>query len=114
MALGPELIEPANDPKPFEPKPLEPKPRAPATDATLTKPIGDEETVEQQIAALLSAWNKTSLCARRKFLTRIDQRIMTAHLARSVSRTPAGEGAAAADEDCGAGLPVMAAAPTSP
>jgi hypothetical protein len=112
VALGPHLIEPANDAKPLEPQPL-----APANDPTpmkQIKPFSDEETVEQQVAALLSAWDKTSLCARRKFLTRIDQRIMTAHLARSASRNPAGDGAAADDRDCAALLPAMAAPATSP
>jgi len=59
------LFEPASDPKP-------------------AKPPSDEETVELQIVALLSAWDRTSLRARREFLTRIDQRIMTAHRIRSV------------------------------
>jgi hypothetical protein len=111
-ALGPHLIEPANDSKP-----LEPKPRAPANDPTpmkQIKPFSDDETVEQQVAALLSAWDKTSLCARRKFLTRIDQRIMTAHLARSASRNPSGDGAAVHDRDCAALLPTTAAPATSP
>ena len=112
VALGPHLTEPANDSKPLEPKPL-----APANNPTpmkQIKPFSDEETVEQQIAALLSAWDKTSLCARRKFLTRIDQRIMTAHLARSAFRNPAGEEAAAADRDCAVPLPVTDAPATSP
>jgi hypothetical protein len=112
VTLGPHLTEPANDPKPLEPRPL-----APANEPTpmkKIKPFSDEETVEQQIAALLTAWDKTSLCARRKFLTRIDQRIMTAHLARSAFRNPADEGAAAVDRDCAVPLPVTDAPPTSP
>jgi hypothetical protein len=56
--------------------------------------MSDEEIVEQQIAALVSAWDKASLRARRKFLTRIDQRILTAHLTRPASRNPAGDAAA--------------------
>jgi hypothetical protein len=110
-ALGPHLIEPANDPKPLEPKPL-----APANDPApkkQIKPFSDEETVEQQIAALFSAWDKASLCARRKFLTRIDQRIMTAHLAGSASRSPAG-GEATVDRDRAALLPATASPTTSP
>jgi hypothetical protein len=106
VALGPHLTKPANDPNPLEPKPL-----APANDPApmkQIKPFSDEETVEQQIAALLSAWDKASLCARRKFLTRIDQRIMTAHLARAVSRNPAGDGAATDDEGRTALLPATA------
>lgn len=43
----------------------------------------DEETIERQISSLLAAWDKTSLCARREFLTRIDQRIMTTHWIRT-------------------------------
>ncbi len=96
MTLGSHLVEPANDPQPLEEKPL-----APAYDPTpmkQIKPFNDEETVELQIAALLSAWDKASLRARRKFLTRIDQRIMTAHLARSTSRSLAGDGTASDDE----------------
>jgi hypothetical protein len=111
-ALGPHLTEPANDSRPLEPKAL-----APANDPApmkQIKPFSDEETVEQQIAALLSAWDKASLRARRKFLTRIDQRIMTAHLARSASRSPAGDGAAANDRGCAALLPAMASPPASP
>jgi len=65
QAHGSSLFEPASDPKP-------------------AKPPSDEETVELQIVALLSAWDRTSLRARREFLTRIDQRIMTAHRIRSV------------------------------
>jgi hypothetical protein len=48
------------------------------------EPTSDEGAVEQQIAALMSAWNKASLRGRREFLTRIDQRILTAHRIRSV------------------------------
>jgi hypothetical protein len=74
--------EPAGTPEPITP---DKAPSDPAS-ATAVKPVGDEETIERQIAALISAWNKTSLCARREFLTRIDQRIMTTHRIRSVSR----------------------------
>jgi hypothetical protein len=48
-----------------DPKPLE--------------PTSDQEAIEQQVAALMSLWDKSSLGARRVFLTRIDQRILTAH-----------------------------------
>jgi hypothetical protein len=58
LTLWPKLVEPRSDPK-------------------LVKRTRDEEAIEQQITALMSAWDKTSLCARRKFLTRVDQRIMT-------------------------------------
>ncbi len=77
--------EPAGAPEPATPD------RTPSDPASVTavKPISDEEAIEQQIAALISAWNKTSLCARREFLTRIDQRIMTTHRIRSVSRQAA-------------------------
>jgi hypothetical protein len=51
--------------KDSEPKPLE--------------PTRDNEAIEQQVTALMSAWNKASLGARRSFLKRIDQRILTAH-----------------------------------
>ena len=73
---------PANDTKPV---PDEPKPVAPES---------DQETVERQIASLLVAWDKTSLCARREFLTRIDQRIMTTHWIRT-ARGELARGAAA-------------------
>ena len=65
--------------------------KAPGDPAPVTavKPVSDEEAIERQIAALISAWNQTSLCARREFLTRIDQRIMTTHRIRSVSRQAA-------------------------
>jgi hypothetical protein len=46
-----------------EPKPLE--------------PTSDQEAIDQQVAALMSAWNKASLGARKAFLKRIDQRILT-------------------------------------
>ena len=39
----------------------------------------DQEAIEQQVAALMSAWNRASLGARRAFLKSIDQRILTAH-----------------------------------
>jgi hypothetical protein len=62
---------PANDLRPLT---EEPKPVAPES---------DQEAIERQIAALLAAWDRTSLCARREFLTRIDQRIMTTHWIRT-------------------------------
>jgi hypothetical protein len=89
LLLEPKLVQPANDPTPIEPTQV-----GPTGDATQVKPISDEETIELQIAALISAWDKTSLCARRAFLTRIDQRIMTTHLIRSASRQAASDGAA--------------------
>jgi hypothetical protein len=73
--------EPAGAPEPATPD------ETPSDPASAT--ACDEETIERQIAALISAWNKTSLCARREFLTRIDQRIMTTHRIRSVSRQAA-------------------------
>jgi hypothetical protein len=80
--LEPGPVQAANDSKPVEhahgSRPLEP-----AGDPKPVKPPNDEETVERQIAALLSAWDRTSLRARREFLTRIDQRIMTTHRIRS-------------------------------
>jgi hypothetical protein len=54
----------------------------------------DHETIERQITSLLAAWDMTSLCARREFLTRIDQRIMTTHWIRT-ARGQLGKGAAA-------------------
>jgi hypothetical protein len=63
---------PANDIRLVLPE--EPKPVAPES---------DREAIERQITSLLAAWDKTSLCARREFLTRIDQRIMTTHWIRS-------------------------------
>ena len=103
LTLGPELLEPANDPTPVEP----------TSDSRPLKPVSDEETIELQIAALISAWDKTSLCARRVFLTRIDQRIMTTHLMRSASRNPARDGAAV-DRDCATLIPVTDAPAASP
>jgi hypothetical protein len=61
---------PANDTRPVVPQELE-------------APESAEEAIERQISSLLAAWDKTSLCARREFLTRIDQRIMTTHWIRS-------------------------------
>jgi hypothetical protein len=57
-------------------------------------PESDQETIERQIASLLVAWDRTSLRARREFLTRIDQRIMTAHWIRT-ARGGLAKGAAA-------------------
>jgi hypothetical protein len=89
--IGPAPIQAANDSTPVEQahgsRPLEL-----ASDPKPVKPPNDEETVELQIAALLSAWDRTSLRARREFLTRIDQRIMTAHRIRSA---PANSGSEA-------------------
>jgi len=48
-----------------EPKPLE--------------PTSGREAIEQQVAALMSAWNGASLGARGAFLKCIDQRILSAH-----------------------------------
>jgi hypothetical protein len=62
---------PANDIRPVVPQELE------------AAPESAEEAIERQISSLLAAWDKTSLCARREFLTRIDQRIMTTHWIRS-------------------------------
>ncbi len=91
--LGSRPVQAANDSKPVEqahgPRPLEP-----AGEPRSVKPPNDEETVERQIAALLSAWDRTSLRARREFLTRIDQRIMTAHRIRSAHANSGSEGAA--------------------
>jgi hypothetical protein len=122
--LEPKLVQPANDATPAEPTPAEPTPAGPTSDAIPVagptgdaipvKPTSDEETIELQIAALISAWDKTSLCARRVFLTRIDQRIMTTHLIRSASRNPARDGAAAVDRDCATLLPVTDAPAASP
>ena len=84
--LEPRLVQPANDPTPIEP-PSGAVLIKPTSDAMPVKPTSDQEAIELQIAALISAWDKTSLCARRVFLTRIDQRIMTAHLARSVAQS---------------------------
>jgi hypothetical protein len=49
------------------------------SEAKPVEPTSDQEAIEQQVAALMSVWNKASLGARRVFLTRIDQRILTAH-----------------------------------
>jgi hypothetical protein len=85
-----KLVEAARDSRPVEPA-TDPKP---AIDPKSAKPPSDDDTVELQIAALLSAWDKTSLRARRAFLTRIDQRIMTTLRIRSVHPSPGGEAAA--------------------
>jgi hypothetical protein len=99
MAFDPRPVEAANDSKPLEAprdsRPVEPSadPK-PAIDPKPAKSPSDEDTVELQIAALLSAWDKTSLRARRAFLTRIDQRIMTTLRIRSVPPGSGGEAAA--------------------
>jgi hypothetical protein len=62
---------PANDTRPVSSEELKPVAES------------DQETVERQIVSLLAAWDRTSLCARREFLTRIDQRIMTTHWIRT-------------------------------
>jgi hypothetical protein len=91
--LGPAPIRAANDSKPIEQAhgsmPLEP-----AGNPKPVKPPNDEETVELQIAALVSAWDRTSLRARREFLTRIDQRILTTHRIRSPHANSESEAAA--------------------
>lgn len=74
---------PANDTRPVSPAELKP-----------VAPESDEETIERQITTLLAAWDRTSLCARREFLTRIDQRIMTTHWIRT-ARGELAKGAAA-------------------
>jgi hypothetical protein len=74
---------PANDTGPVAPE--EAKPAAPES---------DQEAIERQIGSLVAAWDKTSLCARREFLLRIDQRIMTTHWIRT-ARGQLAKGAAA-------------------
>jgi hypothetical protein len=74
---------PANDTRPVAPEQARP-----------VAPESDQETIERQITSLLSAWDKTSLCARREFLIRIDQRIMTTHWIRT-ARGQLAKGAAA-------------------
>jgi hypothetical protein len=72
----------------------------PANDTTVPEapkpvaPESEQETIERQIVSLLAAWDQTSLCARREFLTRIDQRIMTTHWIRT-ARGQLAKGAAA-------------------
>jgi hypothetical protein len=92
-AFDPRPVEAANDSKPLE-TPRDSRPAEPAIDPKPAKPPSDVATVELQIAALLSAWDKTSLRARRAFLTRIDQRIMTTLRIRSVPPGSGGEAAA--------------------
>jgi hypothetical protein len=72
---------PANDTRPVSPE-------------ESVAPESDQEIVERQITSLLAAWDGTSLCARREFLTRIDQRIMTTHWIRT-ARGQLAKGAAA-------------------
>jgi hypothetical protein len=91
--LEPGAIQAANDSTPVGPV-RESTPLESADDPKPTKPPNDKDTVELQIAALLSEWNKTSLCARREFLNRIDQRIMTTHRIKSAHTTSADEAAA--------------------
>jgi hypothetical protein len=106
VTLSPDALRPANDATPLK---LANDPAlGPASDPTPARVLSDEEIVEQQIAALISAWDKTSLRARRKFLTRIDQRIMTAHLMRAGSGSPA---AAAAAFDPGGAAAAAVVAP---
>jgi hypothetical protein len=71
-----------------------------ASDSKPVKSASDEGTVELQIAALLSAWDKTSLCARRAFLTRIDQRMITTHRIRSASANDGGTQVAPSRTGC--------------
>jgi hypothetical protein len=92
-AFDPRPVEAANDSKPLE-APRDSRPVEPAADPKPAKPPSDEATVELQIAALLSAWDKTSLRARRAFLTRIDQRIMTTLRIKSVPPGSGGEAVA--------------------
>jgi hypothetical protein len=92
-APEPAAIEAANDSEPAEAA-NDAKPLEPAGDPIPAKPQSDEATVELQIAALLSAWDRTSLCARRGFLTRIDQRILTTHRIRGAHVNASGEAAA--------------------
>jgi hypothetical protein len=86
-ALHPATVRiervPANDTRPVSPE--EPKPVAAES---------ERETIERQIASLLAAWDQTSLSARREFLTRVDQRIMTTHWIRT-SRGRLAKGAVA-------------------
>jgi hypothetical protein len=89
-AFDPRPVEAANDSRPLE-APHASRPVEPAADPKPAKPPSYEDTVELQIAALLSAWDKTSLRARRAFLTRIDQRIMTTLRIRSVPPDSGGE-----------------------
>jgi hypothetical protein len=91
--IGPTPVQAANDSKPVE-RAHGSSPFEPAGDPKPAKPASDEETVELQIAVLLSAWDRTSLRARREFLTRIDQRIMTAHRIRSAHANSESEAAA--------------------
>jgi hypothetical protein len=88
-ALEGRPIQAPNDSTPVEPA-RESRPLEPVDDPKPPKPPSDEETVERQIAALLSEWDKTSLCARREFLNRIDQRIITTHRIRSMNAGSAG------------------------
>jgi hypothetical protein len=87
LVIQPAIVRigrvPANDTRPVSLQ--EPKPGAPES---------DRETIERQITLLLAAWDRTSLCARREFLTRIDQRIMTTHWIRT-ARGQRARGAAA-------------------
>jgi hypothetical protein len=82
-------IRAANDSTPVEPV-RQSRPLEPVDGPKPAKPPSDEEMVERQIAALLSEWDKTSLCARREFLNRIDQRIITTHRIRSMNADSAG------------------------
>jgi hypothetical protein len=91
--LEPGPVLAANDSKPVGPA-NDSMPLEAASDPKSAKPANDEETVELQIAALMSAWDKTSLCAGRAFLTRIDQRMITTHRIRSASANSGSEAAA--------------------
>jgi len=91
--IGPRPVQAANDSKPVE-RAHGSSPLEPAGDPKPVKPPNDEEAVEMQIVALLSAWDRTSLRARREFLTRIDQRILTTHRIRSAHANSASEAAA--------------------
>ncbi len=89
----PGSLQAANDSQPLEAA-NDAGPPEPASDPKPANPPSDKEAVELQIASLLSAWDKTSLCARREFLTRIDQRILTTHRIRGVHAHSGGEAVA--------------------
>lgn len=55
---------------------LNPQPRPIREPKLADDPISDEEAVEKQIAALMSAWNKASPEARTEFMARIDTPVM--------------------------------------
>jgi hypothetical protein len=94
------VVAPVTEPV-VHPAVVQVTPMVPANDikpvSEQSKPVpslSDQETIERQIASLIAEWDKTSLCARREFLTRIDQRIMTTHWIRT-ARGELAKGAAA-------------------